>query len=74
LHTAIAEITQDAEPQILPDEAKARQGAEAEPPHPSVDSSPDGQHHKIQREEKALAQDPHRHLDHSISFLIQPQP
>lgn len=35
------------EPQVFPHQAEARQGEEAEPPHPPVDSSPNGQHHPV---------------------------
>lgn len=37
------------EPQVFPHEAEARQGAEAEPPDPAMDSSADRQHHPVRR-------------------------
>jgi hypothetical protein len=36
-----------AEPQVLPDEAEARESAEAKPPHSSVDSPPNWQHDQV---------------------------
>lgn len=38
------------EPQVFPHEAEARQGEEAEPSHPPVDSPPNGQHHPVRFE------------------------
>ncbi|EXJ72425.1 uncharacterized protein A1O5_04929 [Cladophialophora psammophila CBS 110553] len=35
------------EPQILPHQAEARKGAEAEPSHPTVDSSEDWKYHQV---------------------------
>lgn len=36
-----------SEPQILPHEAEARKSAEAEPPHPAMDSPEDGKYHQV---------------------------
>ena len=37
----------DPVPEVFPDQAKARQSAEAESSHPAVDPSEDGQHHTV---------------------------
>merc|ERR1711874_813269 len=57
--------SQDAVPEVLPHQAEACQSAEAEPPHPSVDSPEDRQHHQVQRQATTLAQDPSRYLSGS---------
>ncbi|CZS72666.1 unnamed protein product [Fusarium graminearum] len=62
-----------AEPQVFPNQAEACQGAEAEPPCAPVDSPPNWQHHPLQRQAKALAQDPHRYLSYSFSTVVRPQ-
>merc|ERR1712080_533007 len=57
---------QDAFPQVVPHQAEAGQGPEAEQAHPPVDPPEDWQHHQVQRQEEALAQDPHRYLSDSL--------
>merc|ERR1711974_137573 len=58
-------ISHDAVPEVLPHQAEACKGSEAEPPHPPVDPPEDKQHHQVQCQEEALAQDSSRHLDDS---------
>lgn len=43
--TTLTIASRITEPQVFPDEAEARQGAEAEPPHPAMDSSANQQRH-----------------------------
>merc|ERR1712096_498022 len=62
---------QDAFPQVVPHQAEAGQGPEAEQAHPPVDSPEDWQHHQVQRQEKALAQDPYRYLSDSPTMPEQ---
>ncbi|KAB8576186.1 hypothetical protein FH972_025714 [Carpinus fangiana] len=56
-HAAVDDASQQ---QVFPYQGQAGQGPEAEPPHSPVDSSSDWQHHPLQRQAEALAQDPHR--------------
>merc|ERR1712063_129700 len=64
-HRLLTTSSQDAVPKVIPHQAEACESAEAEPPHPSVDSLEDRQHHQVQREATTLAQDPSRYLSGS---------
>merc|ERR1711939_690574 len=50
---------QDAEPQILPHEAEARQSAEAEPTYSSMDSSEDWKHHQVRTTRTSVVSSSH---------------